>query len=204
MKLFSFKTAPNARKITIYLNEKGIILPFETVEVDLMVGEQNSQQFKKINPLGKVPVLQLEDGSSIWESLSIIEYFEEIYPEVPMIGENPEERAKIKSVERFIEMEIMAMMGTMAHHMMPLFSGRFKRSQEVIDYARARQAKAMDYLDDFIGDRSFVHGNKVSLADISLFVTFETAHFLKASIDTKYKNITRCFESFAKRESVTG
>lgn len=204
MKLFSFKTAPNARKITLYLKEKNIVLPFETVEVDLIAGEQNSQNFKEINPLGKVPVLQLDDGSTIRESLSIIEYFEEIYPEVPMIGETPEERAKIKSIERFIEMEIMSMMGLMAHHMMPLFAGRFKRSQDVIDYARTRQAEAIDYLDDFIGDRSFVYGNKVSIADIGLFVTFETARFLKASVDTKYKNITRCFESYAKRESVTG
>ncbi len=201
MKLFTCKIAPNAKKISLYLREKGITADFETIEVDLFSGEQNSPQFKAVNPLGKVPVLQLEDGSAITESLSIIEYFEEIYPHPSLTGDSPEERAKIKAIERFIDMEIMGMMGIMAHHMMPLFAGRFDQSPDVIKYGRARQAEALEQLDNFIGDRSFVYGDKLSIADITLFVTFETAHMVKAKLDPKYYNILRCYDNFAQRIS---
>lgn len=202
MKLFSCKIAPNAKKVKIYFKEKGITPPFETVEVDLLSGAQYRPDYLAINPLGKVPVLQLDDGSCITESLSIIEYFEEIYPAPSLTGNSPEERAKIKAIERFIDMEIMEMMGVMAHHMMPLFAGRFKQSAEVINYGRARQAEALAYLDNRIGAGSFVYGDRVSIADITLFVTFETAHFVKAPLDPKYQNIMRCYKNFAQRLSV--
>lgn len=199
MKLYTCKIAPNAKKVRLYLKEKGITPNFEMIEVDLFSGEQNSLEFRAINPLGKVPVLQFDDGSVITESLSIIDYFEEIYPQPSLTGDSPEERAKIKAIERFIDLEIMGMMGVMAHHMMPLFSGRFTQSPDVIKYGRARQAEALDYLDNFIGDRSFVYGDRLSIADITLYVTFETAHIVKAKLNPKYQNILRCYENFSQR-----
>ena len=203
MKLFTCKFAPNAKKVSLYLKEKGITPDFEIIEINLFKGEQNSAQFKEVNPLGKVPVLQLDDGSVITESLSIIEYFEEIYPACSLTGDSPEERAKIKAIERFIDMEVMGMMGVMAHHMMPLFVGRFDQSPEVIKYGRARQAEALDHLEKFIGDRSFVYGDKLTIADITLFVTFETAHMVKAKLDPKYQNIMRCYENFSAVTALT-
>ncbi|MCF8475316.1 MAG: glutathione S-transferase family protein [Emcibacter sp.] len=199
MKLYTCKIAPNAKKVRLYLKEKGITPNLEIIEVDLFSGEQNSPEFRAINPLGKVPVLQFDDGSVIKESLSIIDYFEEIYPKPSLTGDSPEERAKIKAIERFIDLEIMGMMGVMAHHMMPLFSSRFTQSSDVIKYGRARQAEALDYLDHYIADRSFVYGDRVSIADITLYVTFEKAHIVKAELDPKYKNILRCYVNFSQR-----
>ncbi|MBL4801790.1 MAG: glutathione S-transferase family protein [Emcibacter sp.] len=203
MKLFSCKIAPNAKKIHIYLKEKGINPAFETIEIDLLSGEQNGLAYRAINPLGKVPVLQLYDGSYITESLSIIEYFEEIYPENSLTGNAPEERAKIKSLERYIDTELMGTMGILAHHMMSLFSERFHQSGDVIDYGRQRQTEALEHLNTIIGDRPFVCGDKISIADITLYVTFETAFLVKAKLDPKYQNIMRCYKNFAKRDSVT-
>jgi len=201
MKLFSNKMAPNARKVSIYLKEKKIAPEFETIEIDLMSGEQYRVEYQMINPLGKVPVLELDDGTYITESLSIIEYFEEIYPDPSLTGDTPEERAKIKAIERFIDFEIMGTMGIIAHNMMPLFSERFKQSQDVIDYGRARQAEALDHLNNFIGERDFVYEDKASIADITLFVTVESAYMLKAHPDPKYNNILRCYEHFSERGS---
>jgi len=202
MKLFLSKIAPSAKKISIYLKEKGIDPDVEFVEINILANEQNSPEYKKINPLGKVPVLQLDDDSCINESLSIIEYFEEIYPQNSMFGETPEKRAKTKAIERFIETEIMSMMAVMAHNIFPLFSKKFNPSAEVIAYCRKRQIDALEYLDNYIGERTFVIGNKVSVADITLFLTFETAHLIDATINPKYKNIIRCLDAFAKRASV--
>jgi len=75
MKLYDFVQAPNPRKVRVYLAEKGIQVPLQTV--DLNKGEQRSPEILKINPLGVIPVLELDDGTCIPESLAIIEYFEE-------------------------------------------------------------------------------------------------------------------------------
>ena len=202
MKLYSCGVAPNARKLMVYLKEKKYVPEMEIIEVNLLGGEQYEAEFQAINPLGKVPVLQLDDGSYIPESLSIIEYFEELYPDPSLTGQNPEERAKIKAIERFIDFEIMGTMGIMAHHMMPLFAKRFNQSQAVVDYGRARQREALNYLENFIGDRDFVYGNEVSIADVTLFVTLDSAPMLKAFPDSKYRNILRCYENFKNRPSV--
>ncbi|WP_321390039.1 glutathione S-transferase family protein [Emcibacter sp.] len=203
MKFFSFKSAPNVRKVMIYLRERGVETPFETIEVDIMNGEQNTPEFRAINPLGKVPALQLDDGTFVTESLPIVEYFEETLPGGRlMLGDTPEERAKIRSIERYIEMEITGTMGIMAHNMMPIYTVRFGESPEVVEYARRRQAMALDFLDNFIGDRSFVYGDGPTLADISLFVTLESAFLVNAEIEPKYENIIRCYENFSKRSSV--
>ena len=187
----------------IYLRERGIEPPFETVEVDIMNGEQNTPEFRAINPLGKVPALQLDDGSFITESLPIVEYLQETIPGGrPVLGETPGERAKIRSIERYIEMEITGTMGIMAHNMMPLYTARFGASPEVVEYARRRQAMALGFLDNYIADRSFVYGDGPTLADISLFVTLESAFLVNADVDPKYENIIRCYENFKNRPSV--
>ena len=195
MKLYTCKIAPNARKVTLYLEEKGIIQDVEQVEVNLMAGEQNDPAYRALNPLGKVPVLQLDDGSCITESLSIIEYFEDVYPENPLTGHTGEDRAKIKAIERFIDQEVMGTMGIIAHHKMPLFAERFKPSNDVIEYGMARQAEALDHLESFIGQGPFVMGQHFSLADITLYVTMGSAHLIDAGLDPKYKNISRCLEA---------
>jgi glutathione S-transferase len=167
-----------------------------------MNGEQYNPEFKAINALGKVPVLELDDGTYITESLPIIEYFEELYPANPLIGDTPQDRAKIRSIERYIDMEVMGTMGIMAQNMMPLYADRFNQSPIVVQYGRDRQAMALDHLNKFIGDRSYVYGDKATLADITLFVTLESAFIVDAQIDPKYENITRCYQAFSKHPSV--
>ena len=98
MKLYDFAQAPNPRKVRVYLAEKGIRVPLQTV--DLGKGEQRSPEFLKINSLAAVPVLELDDGTRIPESLAIIEYFEELYPNPPLLGTDPVSRARVRGCER--------------------------------------------------------------------------------------------------------
>ncbi len=91
MKVYSFRSAPNPTKLRIYLAEKGLEIPIQ--EVDLAKGEQRSPEFLRKNPSGALPVLELDDGTCLAESLVIIEYLEELHPEPPMIGTTPLERA---------------------------------------------------------------------------------------------------------------
>src|SRR5574341_1058180 len=110
MKLYDYTHAPNPRKVRVYLAEKGITVPVH--QVDLTKGEQRSPEFLKINPLGAVPVLELDDGARIPESLAIIEYFEELYPNPPLIGTDPVSRALVRGYERRCEQGVLAQAAT--------------------------------------------------------------------------------------------
>ena len=78
--------------------EKGIEI--DTVQVDLMKGEQLTEEFREINPLGQVPVLELDDGTRITEVMAICRYLEEIYPDNSLFGRDPVERAKVESIKQ--------------------------------------------------------------------------------------------------------
>src|SRR5574340_1452465 len=105
MKLYDFGHAPNPRKVRIYLAEKGLTLPIETV--NSAAGESHTPEFLKKNPLGGVPVLELDDGSFLTESLAIIEYLEELHPNPPMIGISPVERARVRELERMADLGVL-------------------------------------------------------------------------------------------------
>ena len=97
MKLYFFIVAPNPTRVRLYLAEKeaaGHSIPHEQVLVNLLEGEQKSPEHLARNPLGKLPVLELDDGSFLTESASIIEFLEEIHPKPPMIGTHAPDRAR--------------------------------------------------------------------------------------------------------------
>ena len=101
MKFFDCAIAPSPRRVRIFLAEKGLSL--ETVQVDLMSGDNLKPDFLKVNPRGVVPVLQLEDGTCIDETAAICRYLEEMRPDPPLLGTNAKSRAVIDSRNRHME-----------------------------------------------------------------------------------------------------
>ena len=113
LKLYTFPIAPNPTKLRVYLAEKGIEI--EQVTVDLPKGEQRGAEHRARNPLGKLPVLELDDGSYLTESLAIIEYFEELHPEPPMLGRTPLERARVRELERIADLGVLIRVARIVH-----------------------------------------------------------------------------------------
>ena len=113
MRLYYFPIAPNPTKVRIYLAEKGIEI--EQVLVNLVKGEQKSPEHLARNPFGNLPVLELDDGTHLTESLAIIELFEELYPDPPMIGTDPFERARVRMLERIADLGVLAPVGRIIH-----------------------------------------------------------------------------------------
>lgn len=204
MKLYTYAAAPNHRRIEIYLKEKGLEPPFETVIIDLFKGEQQSPEYLAINPIGKIPSLVTDDGTIIPQSLNIVEYIEELYPEPPMIGATPEERGRVKAIERLIDGEIMGTMGIMAQNMMPLYADRFDQHPACVAYGRRRQELALELLDKIVGDNKFIAGDCPTIADATLFATYEFAFLVDAPLDPKFRNLTRWHKMFAERPSTEG
>jgi glutathione S-transferase len=101
MKLYDCTTAPSPRRVRIFLAEKGISVP--PVQVDLRKREQFSPAFRTINPECTVPVLQLDNGTTIADTIGICRYFEELYPDPPLMGRIAEQKALIEEWQRRIE-----------------------------------------------------------------------------------------------------
>jgi len=202
MKLYAFPMAPNPRRLLVYMAEKGIKIPIE--EVDLMSGKNRTPEFLKKNPLGGLPVLELDDGSHLTESLAIMEYLEELHPKPPMIGASPLERARVRELERIAEIGVLSSVGTVFQNTSPFFAGRVKQSPDAADNARARLANNLKVLDDRIGKGPFVAGERPSIADCTLLAALDFGNFAGVSVDPAYKNVVRWYAGFKERPSARG
>ena len=201
MKLHEFAGAPNPKKVRVYLAEKGISVP--SVPVNLVTGENRQPEFLKKNPMGGLPILELDDGSYLPESLAIIEYFEELHPNPPLIGTTPLERARVRALERICEMSVLGRIAVIFQNTHPLFAGRVKQSADVAESARSALATNLAVLDAKIGSNPFVAGNKPTIADCTLLAALQFAEFGQIAIDPKLENIHRWYENFKQRPSAS-
>jgi glutathione S-transferase len=199
MKIYDFAGAPNPRKLRIYLAEKGLNVPLEPV--DIISGANRTPDFLKKNPLGGLPVLELDDGSYLPESLAIIEYFEELHPEPPMIGKSPLERARVRSLERIAELGVMGRIAVVFQNTHPFMAGRFKQSADAAENARGQLGASLKVLDEAIGNRPFVAGERPSIADCTLLAALDFGDFAGVTLDPSYRNIGRWRASFKERKS---
>lgn len=197
MKLHYFPIAPNPTKVRVYLAEKGLDL--ECALVNLAKGEQRRPEFLALNPLGKLPVLELDDGSALSESLAIIEYLEELHPEPPMIGRDPLERARVRDLERLCDLGVLLPIARYIHATdSPL---GLPPVPAVAEQAWRTLEQNLEVLDARIGDGPFVAGERVTIADCSLWAGFQFADFRKVEIAARFGNVAAWRARFGERES---
>ncbi len=198
MKLYGFTFAPNPRKVFTYMSEKGI--PFEYVPVDLPGGEHRQAPFREKNPMAGLPVLELDDGRCLAESLAIIEYLEEVFPDPPMIGTDPLERYRVRAMERLCEMSVLTRVGRVFRNTHPMFAGP-DQIPELAERACRELPGVLAVVDALVGDNEFVAGSKPSIADCTLFATMALAEIGGVEIDPAAENIHRWWQSFRLRDS---
>ncbi len=203
MKLYFFPVAPNPTKVRLYLAEKaagGAEIALTEVTVDLREGEQSHAEHLERNPFGKLPVLELDDGSHLIESLPIIEYLEELHPNPPMIGSTPLECARVRELERVADVCVLMVVGRIVHATnSPL---GLPPSPEVAKNAREMLPKSLEFLDRRLDDgRPFLAGERPSVADCTLAAGFQFGRFGDVEIDASFENLARWDEAFRSRPS---
>ena len=198
MKIHDFPFAPNPRKLRTYLGEKGIEVPFQIV--NLPEGEQKTPEFLAMNPFGNVPVLELDDGSTLTESLTIIEYFEELFPDPPMIGTTPLERARTRRIERIIDTGILARVGRYVHAANSPLPGR-KPNPAMAQAMLDELPEPLGVVDAEVGERPFVAGDRPTIADCTLFAAFSFAGFRGLDLGENHPNLARWYAEFSERPS---
>jgi glutathione S-transferase len=201
MKVYDFAGAPNPKKLRVYLAEKGLQVPMESI--DILSGKNRSPEFLAKNPLGGLPVLELDDGSCLTESLAIMEYFEDLHPTPPMIGTTALGRARVREAERICELGVFGSVGTIFQNTHPFFAGRVKQSSEAADNARARLGNALKVIDGWLATRKFVAGDTPTIADCTLLAALDFAGFGGIEIDPAHRNVHRWYEDFKQRPSAS-
>jgi len=199
MKIYDAKTAPNPRRVRMFLAEKGIAVPYE--QVDLVAATNRGAEFRKKNPLGTVPVLELDNGTCISESIAICRYFEELHPEPPLFGVGAEDRAIVEMWQRRIELNIFQPIADAFRQRHDFFKGKIR---QVPDYAAAQRMNAEDglkWIDQELASRKFVAGDRFSIADITLLVGIDFGRVSKIAIQPEQKNLARWYAEVSARPS---
>jgi glutathione S-transferase len=205
LKLYQSNGSPNSRRVRVYLAEKGVCMPM--IPVDLGAKEQFSAAYAAINPRQVVPTLLLADGTAIGEVPAIWRYLEEIYPETPLLGRTPKEKALVAMWERRMEQEGFAPTMEAVRNAAPGLAGRaiagphgYEQISALVERGRARVADFHADLDALLADRPFVAGEAYSVADITARVTLDfAANALAMPLPGGARAIARWYDALSAR-----
>ncbi len=202
MILYTAKIAPNPRRVMIFAAEKGIEL--DMVEIDLRTGEHKSPTFIAKNPSGKIPVLELEDGTCIAETIAISRYLESVQPEPNLFGETPLETAHIEMYHRFLEHELFTQVG------ISWVNGPIVAATGLVTPIEAAKARSDAFvhayfqrLDEELSGKDYIAAGRFTVADITGFCVIDFAETLVGlKPDPALEHVANWRSRIAERDSI--
>ena len=207
MKLYDFGPAANAQRVRMFLAEKGLSVPL--VELNVRDDKQFAEPFSSMNPFHCVPFLELDNGAVIAESISICRYLEELHPEPSLFGRTPEARALIDMWNRRVELDGFMPGLHAVRNSVPMFAGRVvpgtrtdlpqlpamaERGREMLEVFLGR-------LEPLMGDREFIAGTEISIADLTGYFTLGMAGRLGVDVAGRYPEVHRWHRAISARPS---
>ncbi|RIK98240.1 MAG: glutathione S-transferase [Proteobacteria bacterium] len=199
MLLYDSKLAPNPRRVRIFLAEKGIVVP--TVQVDIARGESREPSFLARNPLGGTPVLELDDGTHLAESVAICRYFEETQPEPPLMGTDARDRALVEMWQRRMELELFRWVTGCFQNTHAFFAGRIEQVPAYGEVCRKTARDRLAWLDGELAGRPFVAGERYTIADVTALVAVDFGRVVDVRIAPEQKHLMRWYEAVSSRPS---
>ncbi len=174
MKLYDYGRAPNPRRVKIFLAEKGVEV--ELVNCDMAKGEHKTPEFLKKNPSGKIPVLELEDGRCLAESVAICRYIEAIHPEPNLMGSNAFELGHIEMRNRHIETELWSQIGvSWVNGPIVGAMGIFEQIPAAKEASDRNVSAYYQRLDRELGEAPYIAGERFTIVDITLLTAVDFA-----------------------------
>lgn len=202
MKLYCVQVAPNPTKVMLYVAEKmaaGAPIEVEQVTVKLMRGEQHEPAHQARTPFESLPVLELGEGDYIIESLTIMEYLEDLYPEPSMVGSGVRERARCRELERIADVRVLTPIAQCVHATNSPIG--LPPSADVAARSRKAFSAGLNYLDAVLSDgRPFVAGAAVSMADCTLAAALQFARFAELDLALSLDHLDRWDRAYRARE----
>jgi len=200
MKLFDGGRAPNPRRVRIFLAEKGLDVPQEVIDMGAM--GHKSPHITARNPLQRLPVLELDDGTVITESVAICRYFEELYPEPPLFGTGAVGRATVEMWQRRVELYLLNAVAAAFRHIHPAM--KEWEVPQLPEWGEINKPKALDFcrfLDGDLANRAYIAGDTFSIADITCLVAVDFMKPARISVPPECSNLLRWHEEVSARPS---
>jgi glutathione S-transferase len=206
--LYDCSTAPSPRRARILLAEKGVA--HDTVQVDLRNGEQLSDTYRQINPLCTVPALRIDSGLVFTDNAAITAYLEARYPEPPLLGITPEEKAEIASWNWRVEFEGFMAVAEALRNSSPTMSKRalpgpvdYPQIPELAQRGLARLQQFFVTLNERLAQRDYIAGDRFSIADLNAVVAVDFARIVKVKLDERHPHLQRWRALMAERASMS-
>jgi glutathione S-transferase len=202
MRIIETHAAPNPRRVSIFLAEKGIQVARE--ERDLMAGDLKAADFAQLNPWQRVPLLVLDDGRTLAESVAICRYFEEVCPQPPLFGVDAFGKAEVEMWNRRVELGLFNAVASVFRHLHPKMAPL--ETPQVAAWGEANKDKVrceLERLDARLVESPYIAGDGYSIADITALVAVD---FMKPSRLGKpegYPNIMRWYREVSVRPSAS-
>ena len=205
--LYDCVTAPSPRRARILLAEKGVA--HATVQVDLRSGEHLGVAYRAVNPQCTVPALRTDDGLLLTDNAAISAWLEASFPQPPLLGSTPQEKAEIASWNWRMEFDGLLAVAEALRNSSPAMANRALPGP--IDYAQipalaerglARVQQFLVALDERLAGRDFVAADRLSIADITAVVTVDFARVVKIRPDERHPHLQRWRAAMAQRPSM--
>lgn len=202
MKLYDGGKAPNPRRVRIFLAEKGLTVPL--IPVDMGAMEHRGAEVSSRNPLQRLPVLELDDGTILTESVAICRYFEELHPDPPLFGVGALGKARVEMWQRRLELNFYAAVGAAFRHIHPAM--REWEVPQIAEWGEANKPKALEFLalmDKELAGRRFSAGDDFSIADITGLVTLDFMKPARIEVPAEFGNVLRWRDELRARPSAS-
>ena len=205
--LYDCATAPSPRRARILLAEKAVA--HQTVEVDLRHGEQLGEAYRRLNPQCTVPALRTDEGLLLTDNAAITAYLEARYPEPPLLGRTPAEKAEIASWNWRVEFEGLMAIAEALRNSAPAMANRalpgpvdYPQIPELAERGRTRVQRFFALLDERLGGREFIAADSFSIADITAVVAVDFARVVKVKPGEQHPQLQRWRAAMAQRASM--
>jgi glutathione S-transferase len=200
MKLYDGGRAPNPRRVRVFLAEKGITVPLEPVDLGKLA--HKSAAYTAVNPMQRVPALQLDDGTVITESIAICRYFEAQKPEPPLFGVGPKDAALVEMWERRVEFHLLGPISHIFRNSHPAMAQM--EVPQVPAWAEANKPRVMDFLtllDSELKGRRYIAGDRYTVADITGMIAVDFLKPAKLAVPDSLGNLKRWHAEVSARPS---
>jgi len=200
MRLFD-SMGPNPRAVRVFLREKGIEL--ESIPVDILGAENRSDPYLRKNPGGQLPALELDDGRVLGETVAIMEYLEEKHPAPALIGATPEERAETRMWQRRVELAITENLYNAFRYAegIEMFRPRMRVLPEAAAGMKTIVREKLAWLDGLMSGRSFIVGNRFTIADIILYCAIDFGGTVGQPLSPELPNLNAWMKRISERPS---
>jgi glutathione S-transferase len=202
MKLYDSKRAPNPRRVRWFLAEKGAE-DIEIVQVDVFKGEHKTPEYLARVGLANVPALELDDGTTITESVAICRYLESVYPEPNMFGRDAREIAVIEMWARRTELLVANPLMMAVRHTHPALAALDTQVPAIAEANAASATRALKLLDRRLGESPFIAAERVTIADILAFTAMDFARMIKFAPPAELTNVARWADEMRARPAAS-